>query len=49
MEHAYDFYKPNMNSEYPVVDGKFSIQCYMKALDKSYQEYKRKWKAKVSQ
>lgn len=39
MEHAYDFYKPNLSSEYPVVDGKLSIQCYLNALDKCYQQY----------
>lgn len=39
MEHAYDFYKPDLSSEYPVVDGKLSIQCYLGALDKCYQQY----------
>ena len=39
MEHAYDFYKPDLSSEYPVVDGKLSIQCYLGALDKCYQRY----------
>ncbi len=39
MEHAYDFYKPNLSSEFPVVDGKLSIQCYIRALDKCYQRY----------
>lgn len=39
MEHAYDFYKPDLSSEYPVVDGKLSIQCYLTALDKCYQRY----------
>ena len=39
MEHAYDFYKPDLSSEYPVVDGKLSIQCYLSALDKCYQLY----------
>ena len=34
MEHVYDFYKPDMSSEYPVVDGKLSVQCYLRALDK---------------
>ena len=32
MEHAYDFYKPNLSSEYPVVHGKLSLQCYLSAL-----------------
>lgn len=40
MEHAYDFYKPNMESEYPVVDGKLSIQCYLGALDKCYRRFR---------
>lgn len=42
MEHVYDFYKPDLQSEYPVVDGKLSIQCYLGALDKCYQRYKTK-------
>lgn len=33
MEHAYDFYKPNLSSEYPTVDGKLSVTCYYRALD----------------
>ena len=39
MEHAYDFYKPNLSSEYPVVDGKLSINCYLNALDQCYKSY----------
>lgn len=35
----YDFYKPDLESEYPRVDGKLSIQCYLNALDKCYQGY----------
>ncbi|CAI8022508.1 Hydroxymethylglutaryl-CoA synthase, cytoplasmic [Geodia barretti] len=42
MEHAYDFYKPNLSSEFPVVDGKLSIRCYLTALDKCYQRYSEK-------
>lgn len=42
MEHAYDFYKPNLSSEYPVVDGQLSIQCYLRALDRCYAVYRRK-------
>lgn len=38
-KHAYDFYKPDLTSEYPVVDGKLSVQCYLEALDKCYQTY----------
>jgi len=42
MEHVYDFYKPDLQSEYPVVDGKLSIQCYLGALDKCYQRFRTK-------
>lgn len=42
MSHAYDFYKPDMASEYPVVDGKLSIQCYLHALDCCYRTYCKK-------
>ncbi|KAH7276396.1 hypothetical protein KP509_39G005200 [Ceratopteris richardii] len=36
MSHVYDFYKPKLASEYPVVDGKLSQTCYLKALDLCY-------------
>ncbi|CAG4947716.1 unnamed protein product [Colias eurytheme] len=36
MCHAYDFYKPDLASEFPYVDGKLSIQCYLSALDNCY-------------
>ena len=39
MAHAYDFYKPNLNSPYPVVDGQLSVQCYASALDTCYTQY----------
>lgn len=39
MNHAYDFFKPDLTSEYPVVDGKLSIQCYLNALDQCYKLY----------
>ncbi|KAH9321281.1 hypothetical protein KI387_015920, partial [Taxus chinensis] len=39
MAHAYDFYKPNLASEYPVVDGKLSQTCYLKALDSCYKRF----------
>nr|MBE5725920.1 HMG coenzyme A synthase [Cucujiformia] len=42
MRHVYDFYKPDLNSEYPVVDSKLSIECYLSAVDKCYQLYCRK-------
>ncbi|CAF1011819.1 unnamed protein product [Brachionus calyciflorus] len=43
ISHAYDFYKPVMDSEYPIVDGKLSVVCYLNALDKCYQLYKKKF------
>lgn len=43
MKHAYDFYKPDLSSEYPTVDGKLSIQCYLSALDNCYQLYRQKY------
>ena len=39
MQHAYDFYKPDLTSEYPVVDGQFSVNCYTQAVDACYQAY----------
>lgn len=44
MSHAYDFYKPNLESEYPIVDGKLSITCYLKAVDKCYTVFKERLK-----
>lgn len=43
MKHAYDFYKPDLTSEFPVVDGKLSIQCYLSALDNCYRLYCEKY------
>ena len=34
--NAWDFYKPSMGSEYPVVDGKLSQTCYLTAVDACY-------------
>ncbi|XP_073212379.1 hydroxymethylglutaryl-CoA synthase, mitochondrial isoform X5 [Lepidochelys kempii] len=42
MEHVYDFYKPDLASEYPMVDGQLSIQCYFRALDQCYSIYRKK-------
>ncbi|KAF3789706.1 Hydroxymethylglutaryl-CoA synthase [Nymphaea thermarum] len=39
MAHVYDFYKPNLASEYPVVDGKLSQTCYLMALDSCYKTF----------
>lgn len=45
IEHSYDFYKPVMDSEYPVVDGKLSVVCYLNALDQCYKTYKNKFRS----
>lgn len=43
MSHAYDFYKPNLASEYPVVDGKLSQTCYLTAVDSCYKTFCNKY------
>lgn len=40
MTHAFDFYKPDLKSEYPLVDGQLSISCYLSALDGCYQHFR---------
>ncbi|OJD25049.1 hydroxymethylglutaryl-CoA synthase [Blastomyces percursus] len=42
--HAYDFYKPDLTSEYPYVDGHYSIKCYTQAVDACYKAYNAKEK-----
>ncbi|KAF3019747.1 ATP-dependent 5'-3' DNA helicase hcs1 [Neopestalotiopsis sp. 37M] len=42
MEHVYDFYKPDLTSEYPYVDGHYSVNCYTKALDAAYRAYNKR-------
>ena len=42
MKNVYDFYKPNPALEYPVVDGHFSLQCYLEALWDCIRVYKQK-------
>ena len=39
MRHLYDFYKPDLTSEYPVVDGHYSVKCYTEAVDACYRAY----------
>src|SRR5438034_137839 len=43
--HAYDFYKPDLTSEYPYVDGQYSIKCYTEAVDACYRAYNAREKA----
>jgi hydroxymethylglutaryl-CoA synthase len=42
MQHAYDFYKPDLTSEYPIVDGHFSVNCYSEAIDACYKAYNKR-------
>ena len=39
IRHVYDFYKPDLKSEYPHVDGQLSIKCYLEAMDSCYRNY----------
>ncbi|KAL1626213.1 3-hydroxy-3-methylglutaryl coenzyme A synthase [Diplodia seriata] len=45
MKHTYDFYKADFSAEYPIIDGKHSIDCYLEALDACYRTYHAKKKA----
>jgi len=49
IRHAYDFYKPDLTSEYPIVDGHFSIRCYTEAVDACYKAYNAREKTLKSQ
>ena len=49
ISHAYDFYKADLTSEYPLVDGQFSIKCYTEAVDKCYEAYNKREKTLKSQ
>src|SRR5260221_178862 len=42
MANTYDFYKPNLSSEYPEVDGPVSVVTYVAALDAAYSVFKEK-------
>jgi hydroxymethylglutaryl-CoA synthase len=37
--HVWDFFKPNMDSEYPEVNGALSQTCYLQALDDCYTRF----------
>jgi hydroxymethylglutaryl-CoA synthase len=39
MEDTNDFYKPNMNSEFPIVNGQLSLQSYLTAFSHSYPSF----------
>ena len=42
MAHTYDFYKADFLSEYPLVDGQYSLRSYSEALDNCYKDYNRR-------
>ncbi|KAL7414872.1 hydroxymethylglutaryl-CoA synthase [Mrakia frigida] len=46
MTNAWDFYKPNLSSEYPIVDGPLSVTSYVHAVDKAYESYRNKYEKK---
>jgi hypothetical protein len=41
-EHCWDFYKPEMHSEYPAVDGHLSNTIYLRSVDVCYNNFLRK-------
>lgn len=43
MANTYDFYKPQLSSEYPEVDGPVSVVTYIAALDAAYSVFKDKY------
>lgn len=43
--HVWDFFKPNMDSEYPEVNGALSQTCYLRALDDCYSRFTKKQEA----
>jgi len=49
MEHVYDFYKPNLASEYPTVDGHLSNPCYVRSLDNCFARYKESFLKRTGQ
>jgi len=42
MANVYDFYKPDLASEYPTVDGPLTVTTYLDALDATYSAYRNK-------
>jgi len=42
MSNDWDFYKPDLSSEYPQVDGPETLQTYLGSLDRAYDAYRNK-------
>ncbi|CAI6356516.1 unnamed protein product [Macrosiphum euphorbiae] len=48
MADTYDFYKGDMGTNYPTVDGKVSIRCYFEALYNCYYLYRKRFLKKFA-
>ncbi|OAQ31846.1 hypothetical protein K457DRAFT_135636 [Linnemannia elongata AG-77] len=48
MNHLWDFYKPELASEYPTVDGHFSNTCYIRSVDACYSLFTKKFSKRYS-
>jgi len=48
MNDTYDFYKGDMSTNYPTVDGKLSIRCYFEALYNCYYLYRKRFLKKFA-
>ncbi|KAF8940650.1 hydroxymethylglutaryl-CoA synthase [Dissophora ornata] len=48
MNHLWDFYKPELASEYPTVDGHFSNTCYIRSVDACYSLFTQKFSKRYS-
>lgn len=44
-EHVFDFFKPDLASNYPVVDGPLSISCYLRAVEQCFARYRARYAA----
>lgn len=40
--NSYDFYKPNVASEYPTVNGQETVGCFVHAMDRCYAGYRKR-------
>ncbi|WFD34590.1 hydroxymethylglutaryl-CoA synthase [Malassezia cuniculi] len=43
MRNAWDFYKPDLSSEYPQVDGPETLQTYLGSIDAAYDAFRAKY------
>ncbi|PWY96433.1 hydroxymethylglutaryl-CoA synthase [Aspergillus sclerotioniger CBS 115572] len=46
MSHTYDFYKPDLKAEFPLVNGHESITCYLRAIDECHKDLLRRRSSK---